>query len=68
MSRFIYKQIKQIMNNTKDELKNTSIERIKNKLLVGYYHPSNANWSYQVYCIDYKGALMMVACVFGIIH
>lgn len=65
MSKYTYKQIKQIQEWTPVELKGKQINTIKKHLQVGYFMKSTANWSYQVYVIEYKGFLREVVVVFG---
>lgn len=65
MSKYTYKDIKNIQNFTPAELKGKQINTIKKNLQVGYFIKSTANWSYRVYVIEYQGFLREVVVVFG---
>lgn len=64
-AKYSYKDIKAIEKHTPDDLKGKQISEIKGALQVGYFHPSNANWSYLVYVVNHGGQLVEVATVFG---
>lgn len=65
MSKYTYKEIKAIIENTPASLKGIKINDIDKKIQVGYYHPSNANWSYLVYVVETCETLQEIATVFG---
>ena len=65
MAKYTYKEVVAIAKNTPDELRGKQISEIKGAFQVGYYHPSNANWSYLVYVVNHGGQLVEVATVFG---
>ena len=67
MSKYTYKDIKAIRYCTPEALKGKKINDIEynQRLQAGYYHPSYANWSYQVYVINYENRLIEVVCLFG---
>ena len=58
------RQIDTIIENTPTELKgfHTSFESD-----LGYFMPSNANWSYRAGWVKFNGALIVVVKVFGVI-
>lgn len=64
MAKFTYKEIKQIIAATPAELKKRKISDFE-YMDVGYFHPSQANWSYLVKTIIYNGRPELVAVVFG---
>lgn len=59
-----YSTIKRIINCTPKKYNNEVTESYP-CVRVGYYHPSNANWSYQMYVIDTGKRLMPVVSLFG---
>lgn len=65
MSKYSYKDIKSIINNTPAALRGLKINDLNKKIQVGYYHPSNANWCYLVYVVDSCDSLREVVAVFG---
>ena len=65
MAKYTYKEIKRIIEWTPTELKNKSTNEFETLLDLGYFHPSNANWSYQVKATIYKGLIVPVVFVFG---
>ena len=58
------KQIDVIVENTPSELKgfHTAFESD-----LGYFMPSNANWSYRAGYVKHNGVLVVVVKVFGVI-
>lgn len=62
-----YKEIKNIIKNTPTQVKKTQIHNYTS-LFVGFYHPSNANWSYQVHVIVFMGMPIKVVSCFGTIE
>lgn len=67
MSKFTFKEIKDIIECTPKELHLVEIVNMK-AIKVGYYHPSNANWNYEVYVVLYNGCLVKVVTTFGSIR
>lgn len=65
MAKYTYKEIKVIIENTPATLKGLQINDLKERIEVGYYHPTNANWSYLVYVVKTCDRLQEVAVVFG---
>lgn len=67
MSKYNFKDIKAIRYCTPESLSGKCINDIEynQRLQVGYYHPSYANWAYQIYVINYEGRLIEVCVLFG---
>lgn len=65
MAKYTYKEIKDIIKWTPEELKNKSTLDFETLLDLGYFHPSNANWAYQVRATIYKGQIVPLVFVFG---
>lgn len=69
MSKFTYKEIKEIINNTPTPLKGVQISNLNTniRIKVGGYAPSNANWGYVVHSLFYEENVINVVTVFGVI-
>lgn len=67
MSNYKYKDIQEIIEQTPKELKGVDITGMdyNDRIEIGYYRPSNANWNYKVYVIKYYERLIEVATRFG---
>lgn len=65
MSKYTYKEIKNIIEITPAELKNKSTVDFDCLLDLGYYKHKNANWGYQVNATIYKGQVVQIVFVFG---
>lgn len=65
MAKFTYKEIKQLIKFTPSFLKNKELYDFKNREKVGFYHPSTANWCYEVFAIACDGGVYIVATRFG---
>ena len=66
MSNFSYKEIKEIISYTPEELKGVQISTLPGniQLTVGYFSHIGTNWSYVVHSLFYKNQLINVATVF----
>ena len=60
-----YQEIKDIANCTPKELAGKSTTEIGPYEIVGYYRPSNANWSFQVAVVVWDGSPLEVVLQFG---
>ena len=60
-----FKEIKEIARFTPDELAGKSTLGIGPYEIVGYYRPTNANWSFQVAVIVWEGRPLEVVLQFG---
>lgn len=67
MPKYTYKEIKEIIRITPAELKNRSLTnfRFDQQIQVGHFTKAVANWSYLVFVVNYKDALIEVVTVFG---
>lgn len=65
MSRYTYKEIKEIIDTTPSELKNKSTDDFEILHDLGYFQPTNANWGYNVKATLYKGRIIELVFVFG---
>lgn len=65
MAKYTYKEIKDIIKWTPEELKNKSTLDFEELLDLGYFRPSSANWAYQVKATIYKGQIVPLVFVFG---
>ena len=64
LGEFKYKDVKIAINCTTKKYDGKSINDFPH-IQIGYYHPSNANWSYQFYVIDNGRWLETVVATFG---
>ena len=62
-----YQDIKETIRFTPEELKGKTKLDFSYYLEIGYYAPSNANWSYIIAVVDYDGYLIKVVTRFGAI-
>ena len=60
------KDITAAIARTPATLDNTNI-RAMNSVLLGYFTPKDANWSYELHAISVEGQPMVVAARFGYI-
>lgn len=69
MSKFTYKEIKEIINNTPDSLKGVQISNLPTdiRVKVGGYVQTDANWGYIVHSLFYEEKVINVVTVFGLI-
>lgn len=65
MSKYTYKEIKEIIESTPAELKDKSTLDFDCLLDLGYYKHAAANWAYQVKAVIYKGQILPLVFVFG---
>lgn len=59
------KQIDIIRSCTPKELRGKAVGSSSLSVILGYYHPSMANWSYVAGYIQHKGKLVLVVLQFG---
>ena len=60
------KDITAVMANTPDSLADKNI-RAMNSVLLGYFTPKDANWSWELHAISVEDKPMIVAARFGYI-
>lgn len=65
MAKFTYKEIKQLIKFTPEFLKNKEIYDFRKREKVGFYHPSTANWNYEVFAIAENEGVYIVVSRFG---
>lgn len=65
MTKYKYKDIKAIKECTPAELRGKGTHELEKYIQVGYFHPSAANWSYQVGVTEYNDRLIEVVSLFG---
>ena len=58
------KDIKTIIANTPSSLDQANI-RVMQSVLIGYYTPADANWSYEMHAISVDNQPMIVVSRFG---
>ena len=64
-----FKEIKEIIKNTPEELKGKQISELGFPVkYMGYFQRSDANWSYCVQVLLYKNNIIEVVTVFGLIQ
>lgn len=68
MAKYTYKEIKNIIEATPENLRGLQINSLEKSYYVGYFTKSTANWSYQVYIVESCGRLLPVVVVFGSIR
>ena len=66
--KMLHREIKDIIARTPADLKGRQLQHSAVLEEVGYYAPSNANWSYKVYKINYCGFPSMVVTQHNIIQ
>jgi hypothetical protein len=60
------KDITEAIARTPSSLDNTNI-RVMNSVLLGFFTPKDANWSWELHAISVEGNPMVVAARFGYI-
>ena len=68
-ARYKYKDVREIIKFTPEHLKDKDLNKFEyeQRLKVGYYRPSNANWTYEIYIINDNDRLREVVVRFGTI-
>lgn len=65
MSKFLYKEIKEIISRTPKELDNKSTTDIHNIEWIGGYSAPSWNWGYKVGAFVYKNKVCVAVFQFG---
>lgn len=65
MSKYTYKEIKEIIASTPKELSDLSTDHIENIRWLGGYKSQACNWGYKVGAFIYKDRVQIAAFTFG---